>query len=66
MRILAALFSVIFIMGGLMVFIAFAGSHGNLRFRPNQVQDWFMFGSAVVGLVGLLLITIIGIRNRNK
>jgi len=53
-------------MGGLMLFIALAGSHGNLRFTPDRAQDWFMFGGPVVGIVGLLLIMIIGIRNRNK
>ena len=39
-----------FLIGGL------AASHGHFRFRPHQTEDWIIFGTPVIGLLGLIYI----------
>jgi hypothetical protein len=60
------LFSMITVFGCLLLMIGIAGSHGHFRFRPHMTEDWFIFGTPLVGIVGIILVTIVRIRNRYK
>jgi len=66
MRLLTVLFSCVTIIGGFLIVIGIAGSHGHFRFRPHVTEDWFIFGIPLVGVTGLVVVTVLRIRNRDK
>jgi len=66
MRFLTALFSLITVAGCFLLLMGMAGSHGHFRFRPHMTEDWVIFGTPLLGVIGFVVVTIIRIRNRNK
>ena len=66
MKTLIVFFTGITIVGCFLLIVGVAGSHGHFRFRPHMTEDWFIFGTPLIGIVGLVLVTIWNIRNRDK
>jgi len=66
MKILLILFTGVTIVGFFLLVVGIAGSHGHFRLRPQMTEDWFIFGTPLLGIVGLIMVTINMIRNRNK
>ena len=33
-----------------------AGSHGHFKFRPHMTEDWFIFGTPLIGIIGLIVV----------
>jgi uncharacterized membrane protein len=66
MKTLLILFSGVTIFGCFLLIAGLAGSHGHFRFRPHMTEDWFIFGTPLLGFVGLILVTVTMIRNRKK
>jgi hypothetical protein len=66
MKILTVLFSGVFVAGCFLLMVGIAGSHGHFRFRPHMTEDWFIFGTPLIGILGLITVTVLRIRNRNK
>jgi hypothetical protein len=52
--------------GFFLLFMGMAGSHGHFRFRPHMLEDWIMFGTPLIGVIGFVVVTIVRIRNRNN
>ena len=66
MKTLIVFFTGITIVGCFLLIVGVAGSHGHFRFRPHMTEDWLIFGTPLIGIVGLVLVTIWNIRNRDK
>jgi hypothetical protein len=66
MKFLTVLFSGVIVIGCFLLMIGVAGSHGHFRFRPHMAEDWFIFGTPLIGAIGLVVVTTLRIRNRNK
>jgi uncharacterized membrane protein HdeD (DUF308 family) len=66
MKFLTVFFCVVLVLGCFLLMVGIAGSHGHFRFRPHMTEDWFIFGAPLIGVVGLVVVTAIRIRNRNK
>jgi hypothetical protein len=53
------------IIGTLLIFVSIfcvalygAGSHGHFAFRPWMVEDWIIWGTALItGMIGIVLLT---------
>jgi hypothetical protein len=66
MKILTFAFSCMIVAGFFLLFVGMAGSHGHFRFRPHMLEDWIMFGTPLIGVIGFVVVTIVRIRNRNN
>jgi hypothetical protein len=66
MKFLLVFFSGVTIAGCFLVVVGIAGSHGHFRFRPHMTEDWFIFGTPLIGVIGLVVVTTLRIRNRDK
>jgi hypothetical protein len=66
MKALIVFFTGVAIAGGFLLIIGVAGSHGHFRFRTHMTEDWFIFGTPLVGIVGLVLVIIRSVKNRDK
>lgn len=66
MKMLTVLFSGIVVAGCFLLMLGVAGSHGHFRFRPHMTEDWFIFGTPLIGIIGLVVVTIMRIKNRNS
>jgi putative Mn2+ efflux pump MntP len=64
MKFLQYLFTFIFIIGLFLLMMGVAGSHGHFRFRPHMTEDWFIFGTPLIGLTGLIYVIIKRIKDR--
>ena len=58
-------FTWVTIAGCFLLIMGVAGSHGHFRFRPHMTEDWFIFGTPLVGVVGLIWTIVKAIKNRN-
>ena len=46
------------ILGGYAIMFYMVGNHGHLMFRPHMLEDWIIWGVAVISvLAGLYLMT---------
>lgn len=66
MKLLLVFFSGVTIVGCFLIMVGIAGSHGHFRFRPHMTEDWFIFGTPLIGVLGLITVTVLRIRNSNK
>lgn len=66
MKILTVLFSGVIVAGCFLLMVGIAASHGHFRFRPHMTEDWFIFGTPLLGVLGLVVVTALRIKNRNK
>lgn len=66
MKFLTIHFIGITIAGCFLLMIGVAGSHGHFLFRSHMTEDWLIFGTPLVGVVGLILVTLNRIRNRDR
>jgi hypothetical protein len=66
MKALTVFLSGVTIFGCFLLMMGVAGSHGHFRFRPHMTEDWFIFGTPLIGVLGLITVTVLRIRNRNK
>lgn len=66
MKLLIVFFAGVTIVGCFLLMVGMAGSHGHFRFRPHMAEDWFIFGTPLIGVVGLVVVTSLRIRNRNR
>jgi hypothetical protein len=66
MRLLTVLFAGVTIFGCFLLMVGVAGSHGHFRFRPHMTEDWFIFGTPLIGVTALVVVTALRLRNRNK
>lgn len=64
MKALVILFTAITIFGVFLLIVGLAASHGHFRFRPHMTQDWFIFGTPLLGILGLIFAIALAIRNR--
>lgn len=64
MKALIVLFSGVTIFGALLLFVGIAASHGHFRFRLHMAQDWFIFGTPLLGILGLIFVTVRAFRDR--
>jgi uncharacterized membrane protein HdeD (DUF308 family) len=58
-------FTWVMIAGCFLLIMGVAGSHGHFRFRPQMTEDWLIFGTTLVGVVGLIWTIIKALKNRN-
>lgn len=65
MKALLILFAATTIFGSFLMVAGMAASHGHFRFRPHMAQDWFIFGAPLLGILGLVFVTIRTFRNRH-
>lgn len=66
MKLLTVLFAGLTIVGCFLLVVGVAGSHGHLLFRPHMTEDWFIFGTPLIGVIGLVSVTVLRIRNGKK
>lgn len=66
MKLLPVFFAGVTIVGCFLLMAGVAGSHGYFRFRPHMTEDWFIFGTPLVGVAGLIIVTTLRIKSRNK
>jgi hypothetical protein len=56
MKFLKNVFIVLTAFGLFLMLIGAAGSHGHFQFRPHMTEDWFIFGTPLVGIIGLIVV----------
>ena len=66
MRLLLVFFTVVTIVGCFLLIVGIAGSHGHFRFRSHMTEDWLIFGTPLIGILGLVIVTTLRIRNKNR
>lgn len=66
MKALIVFFTGVIIIGCFLLMTGLAGSHGHFKFRPHMTEDWFTFGTPLVGVIGLVLVITLRIKSRNK
>ena len=66
MKLLTVFFAGVTIVGCFLLIVGVAGSHGHFRFRPHMTEDWFIFGTPLIGVIGLVVVTVLRVRVRNR
>jgi uncharacterized membrane protein HdeD (DUF308 family) len=66
MKLLMVFFTGVTIVGCFLLMVGIAGSHGHFKFRPHMTEDWFIFGTLLIGVIGLVVVTTLRIRDRDK
>jgi uncharacterized membrane protein HdeD (DUF308 family) len=55
MKFLSYFFRFLTIIGFFLLVAGMAGSHGHFKFRPHMTEDWIIFGTPIVGILGWVL-----------
>jgi uncharacterized membrane protein HdeD (DUF308 family) len=66
MKLLMVFFTGVTTVGCFLLMVGIAGSHGHFKFRPHMTEDWFIFGTLLIGVIGLVVVTTLRIRDRDK
>jgi hypothetical protein len=56
MKVLKNFFILLTALGVFLLGAGAAGSHGHFQFRPNMTEDWIMFGTPLLGIIGLIVV----------
>ena len=56
MKFLKTFFIVLTALGAFLLVAGAAGSHGHFKFRPHMTEDWFIFGTPLIGIIGLIVV----------
>jgi uncharacterized ubiquitin-like protein YukD len=56
MKFLKNVFIVLTALGAFLIVAGAAGSHGHFKFRPHMTEDWFIFGTPLIGIIGLVVV----------
>jgi hypothetical protein len=56
MKFLKNFFIVLTALGAFLMVAGAAGSHGHFKFRPHMTEDWFIFGTPLIGIIGLIVV----------
>jgi hypothetical protein len=66
MKFLLVLFSGVTLVGLFMLLIGFIGSHGHFQFRSRMTEDWVIYGTPLLGVSGIVFVTLKIIKDSKK
>jgi uncharacterized membrane protein len=58
MKFLLVLFSGVTLVGLFILLIGFVGSHGHFQFRSHMTEDWIILGTPLLGISGIVFVTL--------
>jgi hypothetical protein len=56
MKFLKDFFILVTAIGAFLLVAGAAGSHGQFKFRSHMTGDWFVFGTPLIGVLGLIMV----------